>query len=587
MSLSSSLRRRRRWTAARASLSLTVLLSIAFSAAPAAHAEHTTLSSGSGETCAVTAPNGVSCWGADGTQSYPKAPAGILTPEPTDVPAAAPAASVDAGDQAYKCELRTDNTVGCWGWSWFFDQDYWPTQTTPPVELITTSTVTTVGETIRDFVDVAVNDREGCAVRSSGHVFCWSSKFGLKYEIAGIVDATSISSAGEAFCALRATGGVACWDRGDPRTTGIMGGPVAVWSTSAVATDVPGVAGAISVSGTCALLEAGTVTCWQISHRPSKDAEYVAFTTPTEVAGVSDAVNLSSHDTAACAVLADGTVVCWDANTAPAPVADLPAATTVSVGGGFACARLTDATLRCWGAGKFLGNASVAADTDVPPVTPTGDLHLATWAAPQPSPTPTATPTPTDTPTPTATPTPTPTDTPAPAFSSRSFAISGSTTIPTLSRSALPLTGAATLLYDESLEAVPTTLTLNDTQARVNALGFLPITATIGFVNSGVANGERSSAGFVVTAKVRIKVRSVKAFGAIPIAGGNSCQTRVLSTLALSSTGSFEFLGSGGTLATTYAISNLNGCGILNGLVSPLVAGTSNTMQLTLSPATP
>ena len=78
--------------------------------------------------------------------------------------------------------------------------------------------------------------------------------------------------------------------------------------------------------------------------------------------------------------------------------------------------------------------------------------------------------------------------------------------------------------------------------------------------------------------KLRIKVKSVKAFGVIPLAGGNSCQTKQLSDIALASTDSFDPTGTGGTLGGTYKISDLNGCGPLNGLVSPLTAGGGNTI---------
>ena len=83
---------------------------------------------------------------------------------------------------------------------------------------------------------------------------------------------------------------------------------------------------------------------------------------------------------------------------------------------------------------------------------------------------------------------------------------------------------------------------------------------------------------------MRIKVKSVKAFGAIPLAGGNSCQTKQLSDITLKSTDAFDPTGTGGTLAGTYAISDLNGCGPLGGLVSPLTSGAGNTITVKLTP---
>ncbi|MBO9534305.1 MAG: hypothetical protein J7513_15135 [Solirubrobacteraceae bacterium] len=85
---------------------------------------------------------------------------------------------------------------------------------------------------------------------------------------------------------------------------------------------------------------------------------------------------------------------------------------------------------------------------------------------------------------------------------------------------------------------------------------------------------------------MRIKVKSVKAFGAIPLAGGNDCQTKSLSDIALKSDGPFDPTGTGGILVGTYAISDLNGCGPLGGLVSPLTAGAGNSLRLSMTPTT-
>ena len=82
-------------------------------------------------------------------------------------------------------------------------------------------------------------------------------------------------------------------------------------------------------------------------------------------------------------------------------------------------------------------------------------------------------------------------------------------------------------------------------------------------------------------ASSRVKVQSVKLFGAIPVAGGNGCQTKQLTELGLS--GPYA-AASGGTLTGTFKLSDLNGCGVFTGLVSPLTAGGGNTISLALAP---
>ena len=101
------------------------------------------------------------------------------------------------------------------------------------------------------------------------------------------------------------------------------------------------------------------------------------------------------------------------------------------------------------------------------------------------------------------------------------------------------------------------------------------------------AGSSRTSAAitrspFTIAFKARVKVKSVKAFGAIPLAGGNTCQTKQISTIPLVAPAGF-LISKGGVFGGSYPISDLNGCGLFGGLVSPLVAGTGNTMSLTLT----
>jgi Fibronectin type III domain len=164
------------------------------------------------------------------------------------------------------------------------------------------------------------------------------------------------------------------------------------------------------------------------------------------------------------------------------------------------------------------------------------------------------------------------------------YSIGGSAQLKTLSKGTVPLTGSIAATLQLSTGDFVGDLALNPTQARLTALGFLPITATVQFVTSGQTTGKISEGGLTSTSRVRIKIPSIKAFGAIPLAGGNSCQTRSLSTIDLSSP-AFDVIA-GGTLTGTFAISDLNGCGLFNGIVSPLTSGGGNTLSLKLSPKT-
>ncbi len=169
-------------------------------------------------------------------------------------------------------------------------------------------------------------------------------------------------------------------------------------------------------------------------------------------------------------------------------------------------------------------------------------------------------------------------------FACQGYALAGSTTLKTLTTGVLPLKGGIDAQLDPSNGKFTADLVLNPTTGRLTAGGFLPITVKIGFAPSGKTTGTLDDNNILRSKSlVRIKVSEVKLFGAIPLAGGNSCQTKSLSEINLTSTKAFEIF-KGGTLTGTYAISDLNGCGVLNGIVSPLTAGKGNTISLNLTP---
>ncbi len=127
-------------------------------------------------------------------------------------------------------------------------------------------------------------------------------------------------------------------------------------------------------------------------------------------------------------------------------------------------------------------------------------------------------------------------------------------------------------------------LTLARTKANLTALGFLPVQATVDIVPQGPTVGTLSNGVLTATAKVLIKLPSVTLAG-IQLAGGSSCQTKNISSINLKSTDKFFYPLEGGTLAGTFAISDLVNCGFLTGIVSPLTAGSGNAIALKLTPA--
>ncbi len=164
------------------------------------------------------------------------------------------------------------------------------------------------------------------------------------------------------------------------------------------------------------------------------------------------------------------------------------------------------------------------------------------------------------------------------------YALAGSTTLKTLVTGSLPLRGSIDGSLAVATGVFTADLTLNDTSGRLVANGYLPLTAKLGFSPSGKTTGTLLGGVLSTNSKVRIKVKEARLFGAIPVVTGNTCQTKQLSDLNLKSTQPGFDPAVGGPLAGTYEISDLNGCGALNGLVSPLTAGGGNTINLNLTP---
>lgn len=163
------------------------------------------------------------------------------------------------------------------------------------------------------------------------------------------------------------------------------------------------------------------------------------------------------------------------------------------------------------------------------------------------------------------------------------YSFKGTAAIKTLTKGNVALTGNYDFTLARETGAITANLAINQATARLTAIGFLPVSAKLAFLQSGQSTGTFKDGVLTSTSRVRIKVPEVKLFGAIPLAGGNNCQTKQLSDITLKSAAGFD-PAKGGTVSGTFSLSDLNGCGVLNGLVSPLTAGGGNTISLQLAP---
>ncbi|MEQ1788781.1 MAG: fibronectin type III domain-containing protein [Acidimicrobiales bacterium] len=137
----------------------------------------------------------------------------------------------------------------------------------------------------------------------------------------------------------------------------------------------------------CAIVDAGSIECWGANDHGQlgRGVAVGPPDTPAPVAGITDAVALSSGQWHSCAVLADATARCWGSNGAgqlgngttspsptPATVVGLTNVAAISTGEANTCALLATGSVKCWGDG-FHGQLGNGANADsATPVTVTG-----------------------------------------------------------------------------------------------------------------------------------------------------------------------------------------------------------------------
>ncbi|MEQ1699622.1 MAG: hypothetical protein ABMA25_05905 [Ilumatobacteraceae bacterium] len=178
-----------------------------------------------------------------------------------------------------------------------------------------------------------------------------------------LVGLVQIDAGSSATCGVFGSGVVTCWGNG--ADYGLGNGSSANRSTP---TTVAGITNAVQVavgaSFACALLDNGTVKCWGDNEFGQLGlGTFEHPNTPVTVVGLAGATHIAAGLAHVCAVLAGGTVKCWGNNQSaqigfvpvdagvptPTTIGNLSGVTQLTGGGMHTCALKTDATMRCWG----------------------------------------------------------------------------------------------------------------------------------------------------------------------------------------------------------------------------------------------
>ena len=247
-----------------------------------------------------------------------------------------------AAGNLHMCRIRTDGTLGCWGWN-AYGQNNAPAGT---------------------FVAVSAGSAHSCAIRTDRTIVCWgNNEYGQLTTPTGTF--TTLGAGGLFACAVRDDGTLACWgdnaagqlsppagsfvavDAGQDYACALRtNGTIACWggNTAGQSAAPAGTFTAIAAGGqhTCALRTDGTLACW---------GQNIVQPTP---AGTF--VRVSVGGNGACAMRADGTATCWGVDSHGSTQAAAGAFDAIASGGESNCASRADGTLACWGY-DFYGDA--------------------------------------------------------------------------------------------------------------------------------------------------------------------------------------------------------------------------------------
>jgi alpha-tubulin suppressor-like RCC1 family protein len=329
------------------------------------------LAAGNSHTCALTAANGVRCWGDNSTGQL-----GNGTTTSSLVPVSVTGltsgvAAIAAGDNQ-TCALTTTGALKCWGNNLNGQLgNGTTTQSNVPVDV----TGLTSGVTA-----IAAGDNHTCAALASGGVKCWgwgtSGQLGnntitsssTPVDVAGLpagTTATALTGGYRHTCAVLSDGSARCWGR---NTEGQLGN--ATNTASRVAVTPTGLSTGVTAivaggSHTCAV-QTGGVKCFGLNNAGQLgNTTTTNANTPVTVVGLTGITAVAAGGSHSCSLSTTGAVSCWGLNqegelgiglsnvnnvTTPRTVTALTTPqTSLTAGIQHVCALQADQSVRCWG----------------------------------------------------------------------------------------------------------------------------------------------------------------------------------------------------------------------------------------------
>jgi alpha-tubulin suppressor-like RCC1 family protein len=289
----------------------------------------TAVSLGEEYSCALLQTGKMKCWGSD---NYGQLGDGVIRPfddigTPTDVVSLTSGVKTIATGGRNTCAISSPGTVQCWGANWMGQLGVETAVEQSAIPL----TIKGLGSNVNA---LAVSMDHTCALTALGSVLCWglivdNNNLGLgvitstvPITVEGLSSGVKAITAGRDFnCVLTQTSGVKCWGNNVVFQIGID----AYTYFEAKPKDVVGLTSGVKMiaSGyrhTCALLNSGSVMCWgHNNHGQLGDGTKLSRPAPVAVTGLSGAVLAlyagGDEDTENTCALTTTSLQCWGGNT--------------------------------------------------------------------------------------------------------------------------------------------------------------------------------------------------------------------------------------------------------------------------------
>ena len=352
------------------------------------------VAAGAGHTCALREGGAISCFGSNIWGELGDGQDDLFTSDQVKVIGIDDATAVSSTSH-HSCVLHSNGEVSCWGSGWKGVVGDLATGDSPPVPIKI--------DGVSDAIDMSAGTLISCAVGENNEILCWGP--GGEYtetedgEISpvatssqlqaslGIESIKKIDAEGAHLCLLETAGKVTC--AGANNVFGQLGSGEFARDMIFEFANVPGIDDATDISlgydHTCALHEAGEISCWgrnhygQLGNGEEKVGRHSAV--PQQVVGITDAIAVETGAlTTTCALHENGEVSCWgqsdlgelgtnadpsdDHSAVPVKIEGIADAIAVAAGLYHVCALHETGEVSCWGAGYFgqLGNDEEVAD---------------------------------------------------------------------------------------------------------------------------------------------------------------------------------------------------------------------------------